>query len=169
MLPALLPLQQVEVHPLWRNDELIGYCNSEGIHVSAYCPMGTPWTSAKAVIRRAEPASQHPVIREVARKYGKHELLIIMRWGLQHGTSILAKSSNPAHIKVWVLHACMSLTQHKEVVTSGRSALHGVHAQMVVLLALCMLVQRLCNAVDVRQAGFTLRCMAAHAGMARPC
>ena len=35
------------MHPLWRNDELIAYSNSEGIHVSAYCPMGTPWTSAK--------------------------------------------------------------------------------------------------------------------------
>lgn len=92
---------QVEVHPLWRNDELIAYCRSQGIHVSAYCPLGTPWTSAKAVIRRAEPASQHPVIKEVAKKYSKHVLHIIMRWGLQHGTSILAKSSNPGRIKVW--------------------------------------------------------------------
>ena len=93
-------LLQVEVHPLWRNDDLIQYCNSEGIHVSAYCPLGTPWTSAKAVIRRADPASQHPVIQQIAKKYGKHPLHIIMRWGLQHGTSILAKSSNPDRIKV---------------------------------------------------------------------
>ena len=91
---------QVEVHPLWRNDDLIQYCNSEGIHVSAYCPLGTPWTSAKAVIRRADPASQHPVIQQIAKKYNKHALHIIMRWGLQHGTSILAKSSNPQRIKV---------------------------------------------------------------------
>ena len=62
--------------------------------------MGTPWTSAKAVIRRADPASQHPVIQQIAKKYGKHPLHIIMRWGLQHGTSILAKSSNPDRIKV---------------------------------------------------------------------
>ncbi|CAK0782431.1 hypothetical protein CVIRNUC_005684 [Coccomyxa viridis] len=92
-------VNQVEVHPLWRNDDLIQYCNSEGIHVSAYCPLGTPWTSAKAVIRRADPASQHPVIQQIAKKYGKHPLHIIMRWGLQHGTSILAKSSNPDRIK----------------------------------------------------------------------
>lgn len=31
---------QVEIHPHWRNDELREYCNSEGIHVSAYCPLG---------------------------------------------------------------------------------------------------------------------------------
>ena len=62
--------------------------------------LGTPWTSAKAVIRRADPASQHPVIQQIAKQYNKHALHIIMRWGLQHGTSILAKSSNPQRIKV---------------------------------------------------------------------
>ena len=104
-------LLQVEVHPLWRNDDLIQYCNSEGIHVSAYCPLGTPWTSAKAVIRRADPASQHPVIQQIAKQYGKHPLHVIMRWGLQHGTSILAKSSNPDRIKAsgytLILHRCI--------------------------------------------------------------
>ena len=107
------------MHPLWRNDDLIHYCNSEGIHVSAYCPLGTPWTSAKAVIRRADPASQHPVIQAIAKKYNKHALHIIMRWGLQHGTSILAKSSNPQRIKVGLmrmqlrspLSACFVLAQ----------------------------------------------------------
>ena len=51
-------VNQVEVHPLWRNGKLIDFCNEKGIHVSAYCPMGTPWTSAKAVIRRALPCSK---------------------------------------------------------------------------------------------------------------
>lgn len=50
-------INQVEVHPFWRNDALISFCKKEGIHVSAYCPMGTPWTSAKAVIRRAPSCS----------------------------------------------------------------------------------------------------------------
>ena len=50
-------INQVEVHPFWRNDALISFCKKEGVHVSAYCPMGTPWTSAKAVIRRAPSCS----------------------------------------------------------------------------------------------------------------
>ncbi len=99
-LGTWLCYDQVEVHPFWRNDELITYCNDRGIHVTAYCPLGMPWTSGKAVIRRADPASQHPVILEVAKKYNKHVLHIIMRWGLQHGTSIIAKSTNPCRIKV---------------------------------------------------------------------
>ena len=49
--------EAAQVHPFWRNDALIKFCRNEGIHVSAYCPMGTPWTSAKAVIRRAPSCS----------------------------------------------------------------------------------------------------------------
>ena len=120
------------MHPIWRNDELIAYCNDHDIHVTAYCPLGMPWTSGKAVIRRADPARQHPVILEVAKKYKKDVTHIIMRWGLQHDTSIIAKSSNPCHIKVrnyfpsWVLTCtyqlfaafftafCINLAQHVE-------------------------------------------------------
>lgn len=43
---------------------------------------------------------QHPVIQDIARKYNKHALLVLIRWGIQHGTSVLAKSSNPHHIRV---------------------------------------------------------------------
>ena len=48
---------QVEIHPFWRNDKVREYCKEEGIHTSAYCPLGTPYTSAKAVIRRAQSVS----------------------------------------------------------------------------------------------------------------
>lgn len=54
---------QVEIHPFWRNDKLREFCESQRIHVSAYCPLGTPHTSAKAVIRRAQSVSSvstHP-------------------------------------------------------------------------------------------------------------
>lgn len=44
--------------------------------------------------------TQHPVILEVAKKYNKHPLVVLIRWGIQHGTSVLAKSSNPHHIRV---------------------------------------------------------------------
>lgn len=33
---------QVELHPFWRQDELVKFCQSKGIHVSAHTPLGVP-------------------------------------------------------------------------------------------------------------------------------
>lgn len=42
---------------------------------------------------------QHPLVRELAEKYKKHVLALLLRWGIQRGNSVLAKSSNPHHIR----------------------------------------------------------------------
>lgn len=33
---------QMELHPLWRQDDVVGFCQSHGIHVSAHTPLGIP-------------------------------------------------------------------------------------------------------------------------------
>lgn len=32
----------MELHPFWRQDELVKFCQSKGIHVSAHTPLGVP-------------------------------------------------------------------------------------------------------------------------------
>ena len=39
IMPAV---NQVELHPLWRQEELLSFCSSKGIHVSAHTPLGIP-------------------------------------------------------------------------------------------------------------------------------
>ena len=41
---------QVEAHPYWRNDALVGWASSRGIHVTAYSPLGSP--DSAAIMRR---------------------------------------------------------------------------------------------------------------------
>ena len=38
----------MELHPFWRQDELVKFCQLKGIHVSAHTPLGVP-TSSPAV------------------------------------------------------------------------------------------------------------------------
>ncbi|KAK3006239.1 hypothetical protein RJ639_017842 [Escallonia herrerae] len=37
-----LPKTSMELHPFWRQDELVKFCQSRGIHVSAHTPLGVP-------------------------------------------------------------------------------------------------------------------------------
>ncbi|KAI3921092.1 hypothetical protein MKX01_036071 [Papaver californicum] len=39
IVPAV---NQVELHPFWRQDELVKFCQLKGIHVSAHTPLGVP-------------------------------------------------------------------------------------------------------------------------------
>ncbi len=84
--PAIL---QTEVHPYYQEKELKAFLAKEGIVIQAWYPLGH---GDKAL-------SQEPIFTELARKYGKSNAQIILRWHVQAGNIVIPGSKNPAHIR----------------------------------------------------------------------
>lgn len=82
---------QMEMHPGWRNDKILELCKKNGIHVTAYSPLGSSGGGRDLV--------HDPTVERVAKKLNKSAGQILVRWAIQRGTSVLPKSSNPERIK----------------------------------------------------------------------
>jgi diketogulonate reductase-like aldo/keto reductase len=90
---------QVEIHPYHRNDALINWCKENKIHVTAFSPLGSP--DSESIFPRKVPAVllQDPIVTEISNKRGKNVGQILVRWALQHGTSVIPKSTNPDRLR----------------------------------------------------------------------
>eukprot|EP01026_Neomeris_dumetosa_P068786 TRINITY_DN6752_c0_g1_i2.p2 TRINITY_DN6752_c0_g1~~TRINITY_DN6752_c0_g1_i2.p2 ORF type:complete len:184 (-),score=19.66 TRINITY_DN6752_c0_g1_i2:348-899(-) len=92
-------INQIEIHPYLRNEKVINWCRQNGIHVTAYSPLGSP-DSASMLNRLEQPVlMENEVVVRIAQKNGKTPGEILISWALQNGTSVLPKSTNPERIK----------------------------------------------------------------------
>ena len=80
---------QTEVHPYSQEKALKEFLDSQGIVIQAWYPLGH---GDKTLI-------EEPVFTKLARKYGKSNAQIILRWHVQSGNIVIPGSKNPAHIK----------------------------------------------------------------------
>ncbi|WCJ36466.1 NAD(P)-linked oxidoreductase superfamily protein [Euphorbia peplus] len=82
-------VNQVEMHPMWKQAKLRGVCADYNIHVSAYSPLGGPgnaWGSTAVV--------DHPTIQSIALKHHLTPAQVALNWGWSKGSSTIVKSFN---------------------------------------------------------------------------
>uniref|UniRef100_A0A2N9G9I5 NADP-dependent oxidoreductase domain-containing protein n=1 Tax=Fagus sylvatica TaxID=28930 RepID=A0A2N9G9I5_FAGSY len=82
---------QMEMHPGWRNDKMLEACKKNGIHVTAYSPLGSSEGGRDLI--------HDQTVERIARKLNKSPGQVLVRWVIQGGTSVIPKSSNPDRIK----------------------------------------------------------------------
>ena len=87
-------VDQVECHPGWQQSKLHTFCQSAGVHLSAYSPLGSPgstWMNGNVL--------KEPVVLSIAEKLGKTPAQVALRWNIQMGHSVLPKSVSEERIK----------------------------------------------------------------------
>ncbi|PUZ53973.1 hypothetical protein GQ55_5G092500 [Panicum hallii var. hallii] len=87
-------VDQVECHPGWQQTKLHNFCQSAGVHLTAYSPLGSPGTTWMNV-----NVLKEPVIISIAEKLGKTPAQVALRWNIQMGHSVIPKSTNEERIK----------------------------------------------------------------------
>ncbi|KAF4568204.1 hypothetical protein EYR36_010213 [Pleurotus pulmonarius] len=84
VVPAV---NQIELHPYLAQTELVEYCKSKGIVVTAYAPTGY------------SKVLSDPLIVELAAKYKTSPAQVVLAWHLARGTTAVPKSTSEAHQK----------------------------------------------------------------------
>ena len=91
-------MNQVESHPYLQQDELFEFCRKNGIHVTAYSPLGSP-DRPDGMKAPDEPSLlKNPVIEEIATEKGCSAGQILISWALHRGISVIPKSVNSGRI-----------------------------------------------------------------------
>lgn len=92
-------VNQVELHPLLQQNELLAYCKSEGIFVTAYSPLGSGDRSEGMKGENEPNLMEIETIREIAKKANATAAQVLIAWHAHRGCAAIPKSTSKDHIE----------------------------------------------------------------------
>lgn len=111
-------VNEVELHPSNNQQELYKYCQSKGILLVGYSPLGSSESTFFT----------NPELKEIAEKRGISIAQILLSWGVAQGWPVIPRSQNPAR-----LSANLDLVDLTEDEIAKVTAIGNAHKRRFVL------------------------------------
>ena len=92
-------MNQIELHPLLQQDEMLAYCKNAGILLTGYSPLGSPDRLPQLKADDEPNLLMHPTIVEIAAAHNVSPAQVLIQWAIARGTSVIPKSVNPARLR----------------------------------------------------------------------
>lgn len=86
-LKVPIAINQMDLHPFMRRDQLVEYCRSKGIAMMAWGPLVRGYRF------------DHPAVVQLGKKHSKSPAQILLRWGLQKDFIVIPKSVKQSRIE----------------------------------------------------------------------
>jgi D-xylose reductase len=84
----------VESHPYLTQEKLLRYCQQERIAYTAFSPLGAASYYSLGMADPSESVMENPVVTRIAQEVERTSAQVLLRWGVQRGTSVIPKTSN---------------------------------------------------------------------------
>jgi len=103
-------VNQIECHPYLTQKKLKSFCESKGIKITAYRPLGAGYTPN---------ILEDATVNELATKHGKSAAQILLRYHVQVGNAVIPKSANKSRILSNIYIFDFELTQDEITTLEG--------------------------------------------------
>ncbi|MBL4663616.1 MAG: aldo/keto reductase [Flavobacteriaceae bacterium] len=92
-------MNQVEMHPLLQQNDLVSYCNNNNIKLTAYSPLGSGDRSAAMKGENEPNLMDISEIKDIAAKHNVSPAQVLINWHTQRNISVIPKSVTKSHIR----------------------------------------------------------------------
>jgi len=90
---------QVELHPYNTQERLLRFCRERGIAVTGFSNLGAGSYVSLGMATVEQSCLSEPLVQSIARKHGKSEAQVVLRWAVQRGTAIVPKTTSVVRLR----------------------------------------------------------------------
>ncbi len=104
-------MNQIELHPYLQQKEMLRFCQQQGVHLTAYSPLGSS-DRPEGLKAEDEPVLlEDPILHDIADNHNASPAQVLIAWALQRGTAVIPKSVNPQRLQQNLAAADLRLSE----------------------------------------------------------